>query len=301
MNAIAGGRSAFLERRWERTRAMLTVYWIMFGLGVSFTLVSALLSGGQGADADAPDASGAGGAGLDGHALDAPSAEVHLEAPAAEAPALDAPAAEVHLEAPAVEAPSAEAPAVEAPVPAAHAEAPAAGSPLLPAHVPHAAPHADMRAAMEHLHNALSPALTATSPLCLSVFCAAFGGFGLIWTKMFGALNVALGAGASLAVAVGLAWGTLTLFNRVFASVQSDSTVRIDSLPGLDAVVTLDIPPGGVGTVTYEASGRRHSVGARAIAGRSFRRGERVSIVRADQGIVHVDHPLDRPHPLPEP
>jgi hypothetical protein len=156
-----------------------------------------------------------------------------------------------------------------------------------------------MRAAIEHFHNALSPALTPSSPLSISVFSAAFGGFGLVWTKVFGTLNVAAGAGASLLVAAGMAAGTLAVFNRVSprssptppcASGRSQARRRRDPRH----------PARRPGTVSYEAAGRRHSAGARAIAGRSFRRGARVSIVRVDQGVVHVDHPLDRPLELPD-
>lgn len=254
---------------------MLTVYWIMFGLGVSFTLVSALLSGDSGHTADAA---------ADGHAFDAPAADAPaIEAPAMDAPALDAPA----MEAPAMDAPAMEAPAAEVPAVAAHAEV----APHAPDHA--LGPRVDLRAAVEHVHNALGPALTASSPLSISVFCAAFGGFGLIWTKTFGALFVAAGALASLALAVGTAAAALAFFNRVFASVQSDSTVLLGHLAGVDATVTLDVPENGLGTVSYEAGGRRHSSPARALSGRAFRKGSQVSIMRADQGVLFVDLPLD--------
>lgn len=272
---------------------MLTVYWIMFGLGVSFTLVSALLSG----DASHQGEVASDGLHVDGHALDAPAADV----PSLEAPALEAPA----VEAPTLEAPAAELPAHVEIVPAAaelpaHVEvAPAdAGLPVpAVAEVAHGhglAPKVDLRAAVEHVHNALGPALTASSPLSISVFCAAFGGFGLVWTKFFGALFVAAGAVSALLAAMGTAAAALAFFNRLFASVQSDSTVQLDHLAGVDAVVVLDVPENGVGTVSFEAGGRRHTSPARSLSGRVFPLGARVSILRADQGLVYIDHPLDR-------
>ncbi len=102
------------------------------------------------------------------------------------------------------------------------------------------------------------------SPLVVAFFLTCFGGTGVLLTTIAPGMSKYLGL--SLAVASGflLAWALIAFFNRLLGGMQSSSEVRLYTLIGSDAEVTVAIPAVGVGEVAYVAMGSRYVSPARS-------------------------------------
>lgn len=124
------------------------------------------------------------------------------------------------------------------------------------------------------------PGFSALSPTTVASFITAFGGFGMIFSKI--PLLSSPWLSAPLAALGGLivAAGVLALFRKLFSATQSSSEGRVGALVGHDATVETPIPANGVGEISYVQGGSRYNAPARADAGREIAAGTSVRIAR---------------------
>jgi membrane protein implicated in regulation of membrane protease activity len=109
----------------------------------------------------------------------------------------------------------------------------------------------------------------------IGAFLTAFGVGGVV------ARYLGLGhpAASGIGVAAGVVMATIVYqFARLLYSQQASSEVRMTSLVGQTAEVTVHIPPGGVGQITLTVSGERSSHIARSTSERSLAAGTAVRI-----------------------
>jgi membrane protein implicated in regulation of membrane protease activity len=124
------------------------------------------------------------------------------------------------------------------------------------------------------------PGIAPFSPTTIASFITAFGGFGMIFTKI--PLTQSPWVSAPLAGISGLAvaGGVFFLFNWIFSKTQSSSEGKVASLIGTDATVITPIPQGGVGEIAYVQGGSRYSAPARSESGAAIANGQSVRIHR---------------------
>jgi membrane protein implicated in regulation of membrane protease activity len=107
------------------------------------------------------------------------------------------------------------------------------------------------------------PGISPFSPTTILSFITAFGGFGMIFSK----ISVTSSPWVSIPLAalggVGVAAGVMTLFGFVFSKTQSSSESRVATLKGKVATVITPIPAGGVGEIAYVEKGTRYTSPAR--------------------------------------
>jgi membrane protein implicated in regulation of membrane protease activity len=101
------------------------------------------------------------------------------------------------------------------------------------------------------------------SPLVIAFFLTCFGGVGILVTI---AWNLPPLISLPIAAVSGflLAWLLTLMFNRLLGGMASSSEVRLNTLVGTDAEVTVAIPPIGVGEIAYIAMGSRYVTPARS-------------------------------------
>lgn len=116
------------------------------------------------------------------------------------------------------------------------------------------------------------------SPLAVSTLLASVGGYGLI-----GLYGFHLGDGASLLAALPAAMITAYAITyagwRLATGSRASSVIRLSSLPGSLAEVSVPIPAGGVGEVVAMVAGERYAAPAREVNGREVARGTPVKVV----------------------
>lgn len=101
------------------------------------------------------------------------------------------------------------------------------------------------------------------SPLVIAFFLTCFGGVGLILTKIPLTANPYLNLPIAAVSGFLLAWLLVSVFNRVLGGMASSSEVRLNTLVGTEAEVTVAIPPLGIGEISYIAMGSRYVTPAR--------------------------------------
>ena len=132
------------------------------------------------------------------------------------------------------------------------------------------------------------PGFSPLSPTTIATFVTAFGGFGLILSKIEATATPWLSL--SLAALGGFLVAALVffIFSRIFRVTQSSSEGRVAELFGQSATVITPIAPGGVGEIAYVQGGTRYTAAARADDSRELPSGSRVRIVRASGSQFHV-------------
>ncbi len=122
------------------------------------------------------------------------------------------------------------------------------------------------------------------SPIVIAFFLTSFGGTGLILVSSTRLPVVSTLLMAALSGFV-LAWLMVKFFNRVLGRIQSSSEVRVHTLIGLDAEVTVAIPQTGVGEIAYIAMGSRYVAPARSDETTAI---PRYSAVRITRIVGHI-------------
>lgn len=142
-------------------------------------------------------------------------------------------------------------------------------------HDGHVESHADVGHA-EHDAGGFSP----LSPTTIASFVTAFGGLGLIFSKIESTSSAWLSI--PLALTGGLAIATLVFvaFSKIFRATQSSSEGRVAELFGQSATVITPIAAGGVGEIAYVQGGTRYTACARTDDESAVPAGEKVRIVR---------------------
>lgn len=115
-------------------------------------------------------------------------------------------------------------------------------------------------------------------PITIATFITTFGGFGLVagqvWPHWHPVLVAAGGLGAGLALAAVVFFGWV----RLLYGAQGSSESRTLRLVGSVAEVTLAIPKGGVGRISYVCHGSRFTASAKSADGRAVAMGQTVLI-----------------------
>ena len=124
------------------------------------------------------------------------------------------------------------------------------------------------------------PGFSALSPTTVASFVTAFGGFGMIFSKIPLLASPWLSAPLAALGGLGVAAAVLVLFRKLFSATQSSSEGRVGALVGHGATVETPIPANGVGEISYVQGGSRYNGPARADGGREIAAGTSVRIAR---------------------
>lgn len=124
------------------------------------------------------------------------------------------------------------------------------------------------------------PGLSFFSPTVLACFVTAFGGCGLILSKIPATQNVWISAPISALAGLIMAGLAFALFNYMFKHTQSSSESRVSSLVGQTASIITPIPSDGVGEIAYIQGGSRYTAPARTESGAPIGAGKPVRIKR---------------------
>jgi hypothetical protein len=139
------------------------------------------------------------------------------------------------------------------------------------------------------------------SPLVIAFFLACFGGTGLILSRL-NVLSVFVVLACALVTGVFLAYLLLVFINKVLGNLQSSSEVRLGTLVGEEAEVTVAIPEHGFGEIAYVAMGQRCVAPARSDESENIPRFAAVRITRVVGNNFYVSKRIeDQIHAVPAP
>ena len=124
------------------------------------------------------------------------------------------------------------------------------------------------------------PGLSPFSPTTITAFITAFGGLGMLFTRIPATSSPWISAPLALLGAFLIAVAVVWLFGTLFHKVESSSESRVATLVGMNATVITPIPNDGVGEIAYVQAGSRYSAPARNERGAAVGTGQTVKIVR---------------------
>ena len=124
------------------------------------------------------------------------------------------------------------------------------------------------------------PGLSPFSPTTISAFITAFGGIGLVLSKIEATRSPWVSAPLATVGALIIAALVVMLFGTIFHKTQSSSESRVATLVGITGTVITPIPANGVGEIAYVQGGTRYSAPARDERGVAVASGQTVKIVR---------------------
>ena len=124
------------------------------------------------------------------------------------------------------------------------------------------------------------PGLSPFSPTSITAFLTAFGGLGLVFSRIEATSSPWISAPLAVLGALIIAAAVIWLFGTVFHKVDSSSESRVATLVGMTATVITPIPANGVGEIAYVQAGSRYSAPARDERGAPVANGQTVKIVR---------------------
>jgi len=124
------------------------------------------------------------------------------------------------------------------------------------------------------------PGFSPLSPTTIASFITAFGGFGMILSRIDATRSVFINAPLAALGGFGVAASVFLLFRGVFRRTQSSSESKVSQLIGTTATVVTPIAPGGVGEIAYVHGGTRYTAPARSEDDSPFANGQTVRITR---------------------
>jgi membrane protein implicated in regulation of membrane protease activity len=132
------------------------------------------------------------------------------------------------------------------------------------------------------------PGMSIFSPTVICSFVTAFGGFGMIFSRIDATKNVWISA--PISVLGGLIIGAVVffIFAAIFNRTQGSSESRVGTLVGHTATVITPIPPSGVGEIAYVQAGTRYTAPAREPNGMPIGNGQTVRITRISESQFFV-------------
>ena len=124
------------------------------------------------------------------------------------------------------------------------------------------------------------PGFSPISPTTIASFITAFGGIGMILSKIEATHSVYISAPGAALGGFGIATLVFWLFRAVFRRTQSSSESKVAQVIGLTATVITPIAANGVGEIAYIDGGSRYTAPARSEGGAAFGNGQTVKITR---------------------
>ncbi len=124
------------------------------------------------------------------------------------------------------------------------------------------------------------PGMAPFSPTTIASFITAFGGFGLILSRLEATRSPWISAPLATIGGLLVAAAVVGLFGMVFHKTQSSSESRVGSLAGSIATTVSPIPENGVGEIAYVQGGTRYTAPARTETGAAIAGGRTVKIKR---------------------
>ena len=122
------------------------------------------------------------------------------------------------------------------------------------------------------------PGFSPFSPTVIASFVTAFGGFGMIFSKIEATKSPWLSAPLSVLSGLLIAAGVFWIFQNLFNKTQSSSESQVAALVGANATVISPIPASGVGEIAYVHNGTRYTAPAREVSGVALPTGQMVRI-----------------------
>lgn len=132
------------------------------------------------------------------------------------------------------------------------------------------------------------PGFSVFSPTTIASFITAFGGLGLIFSRIEVTHSAWLSVPLALAGGFGIAALVVVSFNKVFRVTQGSSEGRVAELFGQSATVITPISAGGVGEIAYVQGGTRYTAAARTLDDTPIAKDTPVRIVRSAGTHVYV-------------
>ena len=129
-------------------------------------------------------------------------------------------------------------------------------------------------------------------PTTVGSFVTAFGGFGMIFSRIDATSSPWTSLPLSAIGGMGVASAVFFGFHKIFHLTQSSSEGRVDQLIGSTANVITPIPSGAVGEISYVQGGSRYSAAARAEDSAAIPAGATVRIVRIVGTQFYVSSPF---------
>lgn len=124
------------------------------------------------------------------------------------------------------------------------------------------------------------PGFSPLSPTTMATFITAFGGLGLLFSRLEATRGVWVSAPLAVLGGLLIAGLVFALFRQVFRHTQSSSEGKVLELVGEIATVITPIPANGVGEIAYVQTGSRYSAPAREESGATVSMGRTVVITR---------------------
>src|SRR5881397_3989698 len=122
------------------------------------------------------------------------------------------------------------------------------------------------------------PGFSPFSPTIIASFVTAFGGFGMIFSKIEATRNPWISAPLSVLSGFVIAAGVFWIFDQLFTKTQSSSESQVTALIGATATIITPIPAYGVGEIAYIDNGTRYTAPARVVTGVALATGQTVKI-----------------------
>ena len=124
------------------------------------------------------------------------------------------------------------------------------------------------------------PGFSPFSPTVIASFITAFGGFGMIFSKIEGTKNPWISAPLAVLCGFVIAAGVFWMFHQLFSKTQSSSESQVTGLIGSTATIISPIPASGVGEIAYVDNGSRYTAPARVVSGAALATGQTVKICK---------------------
>jgi amino acid transporter len=122
------------------------------------------------------------------------------------------------------------------------------------------------------------PGFSPFSPTVIASFVTAFGGFGMIFSKVEATKNPWISAPLSVLTGLVIAAAVFWVFDQLFTRTQSSSESQVTGLIGATATIITPIPAAGVGEIAYVDNGTRYTAPARVVTGVALPTGQTVKI-----------------------
>ncbi len=122
-------------------------------------------------------------------------------------------------------------------------------------------------------------------PALIALFLAVFGGVGLLLYKNN---PIAFTVSVASVIAFFVSFCVQKFVIVPLYKAQSTSAVEIQSLIGKTATVTVAIPQGKYGKITYSAAGNTYSAPAKSEDGSEINKSERVEIIHIEKNTYYV-------------